>query len=363
MSLKPTDEMANELLRMQEELATGNSGSKASSANARKASQRLSFLEAMMETVPVGVVLADADGQIIYGNSHVERMVRHPILHSGDVESYGEWVSFHEDGRPVQSHEYPLSRVIRDNEEHAEIDVHYQRGDGTRFWLRIIGEPVRNAEGERIGATVALIDIDEERRLREAQNILIAELNHRVKNAFSVVKSIVSQSLRKLSSQKGLRETIDQRLNAYATAHSKLVGTSWDRAAIGEVAADVLGPIGGGRIEMSGPDVEMLSRQALSFSMAFYELATNAVKYGALSVPEGRVNLSWELNQGDGGSSLEIHWIETGGPTPDEPTEKGFGSFITGRALEMETGGKVETAYTPDGYVWHLKMPQNMEEQ
>ena len=144
-----------------------------------------------------------------------------------------------------------------------------------------------DGEGERIGATVALIDIDEERRLREAQNILIAELNHRVKNAFSVVKSIVSQSLRKMSIQRGIRETIDQRLNAYATAHSKLVGTTWDRAAIGAVAADVLDPIGGGRITLKGPEVEVPSRQALSLSMAFYELATNAMKYGALSVPDG----------------------------------------------------------------------------
>lgn len=363
MPTQPSDEIATELLRLQEELAATNIETDTRRAKARKASHRLSFLEAMMETVPVGVVMADAEGQIIYGNSQVEKMVRHSVLHSGDADSYGEWVSFHEDGRQVESHEYPLARVIRDNEDHAQIDVHYQRGDGTLFWMRIIGEPVKDADGNRIGATVALIDIDEERRLRDGQAILIAELNHRVKNAFSVVKSIVSQSLRKMSIQRGLRETIDQRLSAYAIAHSKLVGTAWDRADIGAVAADVLDPIGDGRITLSGPEVEVPSRQALAFSMAFYELATNAMKYGALSVPDGRVALTWERSPSEAGSTLDLKWLETGGPAAQKPSETGFGSFITGRALQMETGGKINTLFDPDGYKWHLEMPLATEER
>lgn len=316
-----------------------------------------------METVPVGVVMADANGKIIYGNSHVEKMVRHPVIHSEGIEDYTDWVAFHEDGSAVQAHEYPLSRVIRDGETHCEIDVHYQRGDGTMFWMRIIGKPVVDANGTHIGASVALIDIDEERRLREAQNILIGELNHRVKNAFSVVKSIVSQSLRKMSVQRGLRETIDQRLNAYAMAHSKLVGTKWDRAHIGDVAADVLDPIGHGRIKQSGPQIEVPSRQALSFSMAFYELATNAMKYGALSVPDGCVNLTWEQTNTEDGSIIELHWIEEGGPAAEKPEETGFGSFITGRALQMETGGEITSDFGPNGFNWHLRMPEHREDR
>lgn len=363
MSTESTEDMAGEILRLQEKLTEQDALVDGQKTQTRDANNRLSFLETMMETVPVGVVMADEQGQIIYGNSHVEKMLRHPVFHSENAESYDEWISFHEDGRQVESHEYPLARVIRDNEDHAEIDVHYQRGDGTLFWMRIIGKPVVNGDGERIGATVALIDIDEERSLRQAQSILIAELNHRVKNAFSVVKSIVSQSLRKMSIQRDLRETIDQRLNAYAMAHSKLVGTKWDRADIGAVAADVLDPIGAGRITMSGPALEIPSRQALSFSMAFYELATNAMKYGALSVPEGRVNLSWELLEEPDSCFITIHWEEIGGPAAEKPNETGFGSFITGRALQMETGGEIETVFGPKGYKWHLRMPQQTEDR
>ncbi|BDY17285.1 hypothetical protein Sulfitobl28_32550 (plasmid) [Sulfitobacter pontiacus] len=147
MPTQPTDKMATELLHVQEELAAKNVDADAPKKQAQRASHRLNFLEAMMETVPVGVVMADAEGKIIYGNSHVEKMVRHPVLHSDDVDAYGEWVSYHADGSRVQSHEYPLARVIQNREDHVEIDVDYQRGDGTRFWMRIIGEPVLDGEG------------------------------------------------------------------------------------------------------------------------------------------------------------------------------------------------------------------------
>lgn len=353
----------SELVRLQEALAKASAQRNTDAEVALQAAQRLHLLESVMETVPVGIVITDASGKIVHGNSRVQEMVRHPVLHSEDADSYGEWVSFHQDGRRVESHEYPLSKVIRDGANRAELDVHYQRGDGTRFWMRIIGEPVLNNADERIGATVALIDIDEERQLRAAQSILIAELNHRVKNAFSVVKSIVSQSLRKVSVQHGLRETIDRRLDAYAGAHAKLIGTAWDHAPIAAIAEGILNPIGGGRVHLDGPQVEVPSRQALAFSMAFYELATNAVKYGALSVPDGSVDLTWELLSESEHSFLEMKWIERGGPVPSEPEEKGFGSFITGRALQMETTGSVRSAYPVEGYEWHLRMPIETQNQ
>lgn len=354
--------MTEEIARMQEELLANAEKRRSDSNIARAQSRRIHVLESMMETVPVGVVLADADGQIIYGNKHVETMVRHPILFSDDVDSYGEWIAYHADGRRVESHDFPLSRVLRERDPRSELDVHYQRGDGSRFWMRIIGEPILDSENELLGATVALIDIDEELRLQNAQRVLIAELNHRVKNAFSVVKSIVSQSLRKVSVDSGLRDTVNRRLDAYASAHSKLIGSSWETAPLKDVALEVLGPIGGDQVKLEGPVIELPSRQALAFSMAFYELATNALKYGSLSELEGRVDLFWNLTDNTELSQLEICWIERGGPVPSEPSDKGFGSFITGRALEAETSGRVTSEFLPTGYEWKLRMPIQKEE-
>ncbi len=318
---------------------------------------QLKLFEAMSETVPVGVVITDADGRIIHGNSEMADMVRHPILHSKDADDYGDWVSYHEDGRRVESSEYPLAKVIRGNVDHAELTVHYQRGDGSRFWMRIIGEPIKGDNGELIGASVACVDVDEEYQLREAQRLLIAELNHRVKNAFSVTNAIVGRSLRNAGVDMELRDNIDERLTAYAEAHAKLIGLDWRVAPIREIAEQVLVPIGGDRIDFDGDLTALPTRMALSFSMAFYELASNAVKYGSLSSDTGTVILRWQHEVIDGTDSVVLSWVEKGGPEPTASTHRGFGSFITGQAMMAETGGKVTSELSPNGMRWHLVMP------
>ncbi|MEE4210622.1 MAG: HWE histidine kinase domain-containing protein [Parvularcula sp.] len=351
------DKHAADIKALQRELTKQSASGYFDELLASTAAERLGLLESMFEAVPVGLVVADADGRIIHGNSHVRDMVRHPILYSEDTGSYGEWVSFHEDGHKVKSEEYPLSRVLADGESHSELDVNYQRGDGTRFWMRIIGKPLKNEEGDLIGATVALVDIDEERRLQKMQRVLIGELNHRVKNAFSVVKSIVAQSLRGEDVPEGLRQTLDDRLNAYASAHARLVTNQWESARLDEIASEIVSAIEAERVNISGPALTVPTRQALAFSMAFYELTTNALKYGALSVPEGRVDLTWSMLDDDDEQRMQMGWTEMDGPKCSEPKTKGFGSFVTGRALAAETGGKVKTDYSSDGFKWSLDMP------
>jgi PAS domain S-box-containing protein len=325
---------------------------------AKSAARHSSILSAALETVPVGVVLAEAPGgEIFLGNSRVEELVGHPVLRSEDTDSYGEWISFHADGRQVESHEYPLSRVIRDGEEYAELDVHYQRGDGSRFWMKIVGRPIRDDDGEMLAAAVALIDIEKERQLQRDQAILIGELDHRVKNAFTVVKSIVSQSLRKDGVPDGLRDTIDRRLDAYAAAHAGLVGRQWKTVTISGIVREILGQqVEEGRVQPAGPDIELPEKQALALSMAFYELSTNAFKYGALSVDDGTVELIWSVSE-EPDSMLQINWMERDGPITVEPKGKGFGSFIIERALAMETQGSVTIEYPATGLTWQLIAP------
>ncbi|MDO9712212.1 PAS domain S-box protein [Paracraurococcus lichenis] len=126
-------------------------------------------LRTILETVPVGLIMAELpSGRIVGGNRYVEQMLRHPVLHSPDIHGYDEWVSFHADGTRVNGHEYPLARMVMAGEENPSIDVHYQRGDGSRAWTRIAGRPVRNERDEVVGGVVALVDIDAARRAQEA---------------------------------------------------------------------------------------------------------------------------------------------------------------------------------------------------
>lgn len=357
------DEILAENERLKAELTASVTEHAEYARNADIAKQKSMFLEAMLETMPVGVVMAHApSGKILMGNKRAEELVRHAIFESDDVDSYGEWISYHENGTKVQSHEYPLSQVIKDGKDYSELDVNYQRGDGTKFWMRIIGRPVMAENGEVVGAAVALLDIDHERHLIAQQEILIGELNHRVKNAFTVVKSIVSQSLRGSETTPDVRDTIDSRLGAYAKAHSQLIGNRWDRALISNIANDTIGQISDGRISFTGPDIELPSKIGLSLSMAFYELATNALKHGSLSVPDGYVSMIWGFADASQ-KSLIIEWMEHNGPQPVEPKTKGFGSRIIGRVLAAETGGKVSMAYPETGYEWKLEMPLENEDE
>jgi len=125
-------------------------------------------LRSIFDAVPVGLLLAELpSGRIVEGNKHVERMLRHPVYDTPDIRSYAKWIGFHADGSRVQCDEYPLARIALHGEEEPSLDVHYRRGDGTFFWGRISGRPVRDASGKVVGGVVALLDIDAERKARE----------------------------------------------------------------------------------------------------------------------------------------------------------------------------------------------------
>ena len=139
-------------------------------------------LRAIVSTAPVGIIMADASGAIYDGNVRAEEILGHPIIHSPGTESYGDWVSFHADGRKVDGHEYPLARALA-GEERPVMESRYQRGDGRLAWIRVVGSPMRDENGALAGAIVAILDIDQERRAQEALRRLNAELEARIEAA------------------------------------------------------------------------------------------------------------------------------------------------------------------------------------
>jgi len=231
------------------------------------------------------------------------------------------------------------------------------RQDGTRFWASGLMVPLRDGAGGVRGFLKILRDRTERRRAEERRALLVAELNHRVKNTLATVQSLSEQTLKSSPRPGDFAPTFRGRLQALARAHDLLTRESWEGATLGDVARAALAPwLGGGdggRIGVGGPRVLLAPRQALALSMALHELATNAAKHGALSVPGGRVSLAWRR----GGPAVAVEWTEEGGPPVRPPERRGFGSRLLGRALSAELGGAVELDFAPGGVRCATRLP------
>lgn len=188
------------------------------------------------------------------------------------------------------------------------------------------------------------------------QQLLMAELDHRVKNTLANIQALVTQTSHSAKDLAEFAQNLGQRIQAMARVHSLLTKGRWDGVGLHQLVAEELLPHGGrdGRIRLHGRDLMLNSKASLAVSLGLHELTTNAAKYGSLSVPQGSVSVSWECdNRGD----LVIEWVEEDGPSVRPPTTLGFGSTLIGRALELETGGRSELDFAPEGVRCRLTLP------
>jgi two-component sensor histidine kinase len=189
---------------------------------------------------------------------------------------------------------------------------------------------------------------------RARQGLLNNELNHRVKNTLASVQSIAVQTFGKDDSARAARRVFEDRLLALSRAHDVLTRTAWTAADLGEVVDRAMAPFADrGQITWQGPEIPLASQPAIAISMALHELATNAMKYGALSVPAGRVAIAWEHPD----ARLRLHWRETGGPPVEPPAHEGFGLRLLKRGLAGELGGSVEMTFAHSGLVCDIDAP------
>ncbi len=210
-----------------------------------------------------------------------------------------------------------------------------------------------------IDAKALLIQSGIEAEQRDAadklQNLIHAELHHRIKNMLATVGAITDQSLRTATSMTHARSAIDGRLGALARAHDLLTRSSWENATIDSTVRSAIEPFdqGGGRFIICGEDIRITSSSVIAFAMTLNELCTNTTKFGALSLPGGQVDLSWRMQ----GERFQLDWVESGGPPVAEPTRKGFGTrMIT--SLGQQLMGQVTLEYGPEGFVYRLNVPR-----
>jgi PAS domain S-box-containing protein len=220
------------------------------------------------------------------------------------------------------------------------------RGGVTICWLLTTFTPLAG-DPPRVAFTA--IDISERKRGEEQRRLLIHELNHRVKNTLATVQSIALQTLGGASSMEEASEALTDRLVALARAHDLLTRENWEGAALSDVVTSVTQPHSGPRFTIGGPPVWLSPNLLVSIAIALHELATNAAKYGALSVPSGTVAVSWEVEKAGENALLRLKWVERGGPPVAAPTRRGFGSRLIERILSDQPEGKTTVDYAPEG--------------
>lgn len=249
-----------------------------------------------------------------------------------------------------------LSKLKR-GERIEHFDTVRVAKDGRRVDISLAVSPLRDKSGDVIGASKVARDISERKRNEEQQTLLFEELNHRVKNTLAIIQAIASQSLRTAPDPARFIESFHGRIQALARAHDLLVERKMKSVDLaGLVREQVLVDArDGNRIGCSGPLLPLDPRTAVQLSLVLHELATNARKYGALSVATGRLSINWRLRQ-RARRELELTWTESGVPIVRAPTTHGFGTDLIRRSLEAG-GGAADLHWGPDGMTCELRLP------
>src|SRR5262245_5336355 len=202
------------------------------------------------------------------------------------------------------------------------------QGDAAKRTFLLSAGPLLDDAKASVGSIVTLTDMTERKHAEEQQTMLVAELNHRVKNILAIVQSVARQTIRSSPSLTDFMHAYSGRLRALAIAHDNLTQTRWTGIGLKELLTAVLAPHLSAeeeRVTMEGPALRLAAGAAVPLSMALHELTTNAAKYGALSVRSGRIDISWALTGGED-QSVELSWKEHGGPKVERQTSSGFGT-------------------------------------
>ena len=312
------------------------------------------LLAAIVESSDDAIVSKNLDGIITSWNRGAERifgytaaeMIGSPILRIIPDDRHGE--------------EAAIIAQIKRGERVEHFDTIRRRKDGTLFPISVTVSPVRNAGGTIVGASKIARDISERKRLEEAQRVLSREVNHRSKNLLAVVQSIIRYTAAH-SPVRDFPQRIGERLRALSANQDLLIESAWRGADLAQLVRSQIARVDAiplDRVSIEGVSVFLVPTAAQAIGMALHELATNAVKFGALSSGgAGGVRVSWRIVPRETRSELVISWLEVGGPTVSAPEYAGFGTAIIEHITGQSVGGRVQTTYDPTGFAWELRAP------
>lgn len=262
-----------------------------------------------------------------------------------DLAHHLEDVDLAGDIRRVLDERQPLERSVR------------LRNSKVFHLMRIL--PYRTADEQLDGALITFVNVTEVVVAEEHQRTLVAELNHRVRNMLQVVIGLANQTLHRCEDLQQFEKAFMGRMQALARAYELVSRDGWRKVPISDLLRIQVGPFApeGGRYVAEGEPLLLTANAALALGLVLYELATNATKYGALSVPTGHIDVSWQLRDREGQQILHFQWRERGGPKVAPPARQGFGTELVQRQLRYELNGKAAMEFSEEGLEVTVEIP------
>lgn len=320
----------------------------------KRAELAMGRLAAIVESSDDAIISKDLAGIITSWNDGAERLFGYTA-----EEIIGKSITLLiPDDR--QGEEPDILARLRNGERVEHFETIRRRKDGSLVDLSLTISPIRDEHGGIVGASKIARDITDRKAVESLRQTLVGELKHRLKNTLSTVLAIARQSFRGHEADSPDYQKFEARLLALANGHDLITREAWESAELADVVAQLLTSYGRTRFEIEGPDLRLSPKSALTLTLALHELATNAAKYGALSVPHGQVSIRWNIEHADT-PRLLFRWQERNGPAVSPPTRRGFGSQLIERALGLELKGKVRIIYDPAGVICEIVAPLSAE--
>jgi PAS domain S-box-containing protein len=309
-----------------------------------------------------GVLYQGARGSILAANPAAERILGMSLDEMRTLTAHSpEWRRLREDGTPFPPEELPSIVSLRTGEPQMDVVMGIRRPDGQLRWISASTEPVSDpGEASPHGAVSTFHDITELKADEQRRMHMIHELNHRVKNTLATVQSIAAHTLKASPAPEAFAEAFGARILALAHIHDVLSRNDWTGAPVRELVTEQLRSLKdrtAGRIHLAGPDIRLPPKTAVALSVALGELATNAVRHGALSVDQGSVTIGWKCEISGDARRLRLVWREQGGPKVQAPARRGLGARLIERGLAHELGGSAHITFDPGGVTCEMEIP------
>ena len=307
-------------------------------------------LQRLIETANEGIWIIDASSHTTFANSRMAE-----ILGTTTEDMLGRSIFEFMDEKDLPMVEESLERRWQGIAE--QLDFQYRRKDGSHIWTHLSTNAIRDRHGTVVGALAMVDDISERKRAENSQQLLLQELDHRVKNTLATVVALADLTMERSQSLAEFGRSFANRVQAMARAHETLARARWEDVSFDDVVAVVLAPLASGeaaRVVAEGDGVRVSARTMTPLALALNELATNALKHGALSCPGGRVRIRW-------GSSKEgvftLVWTEEGATMPGHPSEQGTGLRLIRGLIEYELEGELAVEFAADGFKCRIALP------